>query len=165
VYSPNDRSGPLVYFNADNYSDTFSPTTISGGWMDATGAALYHTLNIYLHPAGGTDRGVARPYLTDNLDTNAGGYLWAEQDKYQIISAGQDGSYGGSVAAGVATPTATAAAGVVTRYPSGEFDDFSGSNPTGGDKYEDPESIYGPIKPQLDNITNFSTRTLESDLK
>ncbi|TWU47948.1 type II secretion system protein [Rubripirellula reticaptiva] len=165
VYSPNDRSGPLVYFNADNYSDTFAPTAITGGWMGATGAGLYHTLNIYLHPAGDLDRGVARPYLTDNLDTNAGGYLWAEQNKYQVISAGLDGSYGGSVLPGTATPALPSAAGVVTRYPSGEFANFAGANTGGGDKYEDPESIYGAIKPQLDNITNFSTRTLESDLK
>ncbi len=167
VYSSNGDSGPLVYFNSDNYSDTFSPPTIAGGWMTGAGAGLFHTLNIYMHPANDLERGVARPYLTDNLDTNAGGYLWAEPNKYQIISAGLDGSYGGTVAAGTATAAAPAAAGVVTRFPSGAFADFSGADsrtPT-PNKYEDPEAIYGAEKPQLDNITNFSTRTLESDLQ
>ncbi|QDT06026.1 Type II secretion system protein G precursor [Rubripirellula lacrimiformis] len=159
VYSSNSDSGPLVYFASDNYTDTFAPATVTGGWMGGTGAGDFHSLNIYLHPGNDISLGVARPYLTDQLDTNSGGFLWAEPGKYQLISAGLDGSYGGTVAAGTGT-----AAGVVTRYASGSFANSAGSNPTGGDKYEDPESVYGAEKPQLDNITNFSTRTLESDL-
>lgn len=164
VYAPDEDAGPLVYFSSKSYQNTFAPST--NGWM-GTGTA-FHNLNMYMHPAGNSDRGIARPYLTDQLDTNAGGFLWAEPDKFQIISAGRDNSFGGSVADGSSTITSGSTTvqdfGLVSLYPTGGFANALGAT-SSSTKYADPESIYGAENtPQLDNITNFSTRTLESDL-
>ncbi len=164
VYTVNEKAGPLVYFQSSGYTRTFTPPTLSGGWYGA--ATAFHPLNIYLHPSGDSENGVARPYLSNQPNTVAGGFMWANQGTFQLISAGLDGSYGGSVAAGVVDPadaTTFGFAGVVAIYPTGQFANASGV-PTGADKYEDSESIYGPLKPQLDNITNFANLTLEGDL-
>ncbi|MEM6366189.1 MAG: type II secretion system protein [Planctomycetota bacterium] len=158
VYSVNDELNPLAYFNARTYSDTFVPASVTGGWL-ASGNG-WHALNIYLPPEGDTELGVARPYVSGQINTNAGGFMWVEAERFQIVSAGLDESFGGQVAAGIATAGAPAAAGVVYQFPSGSAVDFGAS--VVGNKYEN--TLYGAEKPQLDNITNFSTRTLESDL-
>jgi prepilin-type N-terminal cleavage/methylation domain-containing protein len=165
VYSASENSGPIVYFNSKTYLDTFVPSP--SGWVAAT--AAFHALNIYMPPDGEVDSGVARPYLIDQVDTNAVGFLWAKADTFQLISAGADGSYGGSVSAGTG-PIISATnlgAGQTTIYPSGRTADASGAVQN-GDKYEDLDhdsaEIYGADKPQLDNITNFSSSTLEADL-
>jgi hypothetical protein len=155
VYNVHEKAGPLVYFNSDSYTRTFVPPTVTGGWV--TTSNTFHSLNIYLPPSGDPKSGVARPYLTSQLNTTAGGYMWAEQATFQIISAGLDGSFGGVVAAGTGT-----GAGQVAIFPTGQFANSAGT-PT-GDKYEDSSSIYGTEKPQLDNITNFSIRTLEGEI-
>ncbi len=164
VYTINQKAGPLVYFQSSGYTRTFTPTTLSGGWYST--ATAFHALNLYLHPSGESENGVARPYLTNQANTVSGGFTWANPSKFQLISAGLDGSYGGSVSAGVVDPTAAATAsnaGVVAMYPTGQFANAAGAT-TGADKYEDPETIYRSSKPQLDNITNFATLTLEGDL-
>lgn len=165
TYSSGDSPSPLVYFNADSYQYTFTPATITGGWVGP--ATLFHNLNYMASPTGDAEQGVARPYLSADIDTNAGGFLWVDQNKFQLISPGQDGSYGGTIANGVVDPTdaSTAnAAGVVTIYPSGKFANAAGQLASNRDKYEDPESIYSREKPQLDNITSFSNLLLGDDL-
>jgi prepilin-type N-terminal cleavage/methylation domain-containing protein len=163
VYTVNENAGPVAYFNSSGYTRTFAPSTVTGGWVTATN--LFHALNLYFPSSGDAENGVARPYLLNQANTTAGGFMWAEQSKFQLISAGLDGSFGGSAAAGVASATAPNDAGQVTIYPTGQFANAAGAL-VGADteKYEDPESIYGNLKPQLDNITNFSTRTLEGDI-
>lgn len=165
VYVLGGESSPLVYFDAKSYKRTFTPPTVTGGW--ASSAPAFHSLNIYLHPGNEASLGVARPYLSNQADTNAGGFLWIENKRFQLISPGQDGSFGGNVEPGVAAvPSAPAAAGLVSIYPTGQFANARGELAGSGsqNKYEDSESVYSSDKPQFDNVTNFSTRTLESDL-
>ena len=165
VYVRGSDTLPLVYFNADTYQQTFLPPTGSAGWP------VLHNLNLYLNPTEDIEGGVARPYFSDRLDTNAGGLQWEQSGKYQIIAAGLDNSYGGAAAAGTVDPTdnSTAAnAGFTYAYPSGSPANGFGVKSGGGlDKYEFPggNSPYGSVNPQLDNITSFSNLLLGDDLE
>ncbi|MEM6776719.1 MAG: prepilin-type N-terminal cleavage/methylation domain-containing protein [Planctomycetota bacterium] len=154
VYTIGDDVKPLVYFNSKTYGQTFVPPAVTGGWVTSTN--LWHGLNVFLHPDNDSELGVSRPYVSEQLNTNAGGFYWAEDTRFQLISPGLDGSYGGNVLAGVG-----AASGAAFQFASGKAFTFGGTLST-SDKYAD--SGFGADKPQLDNITNFSTRTLESDL-
>lgn len=177
VYSLGDDLNPVVYFNNRSYTNTFTPTfektpgASSTDWLVNSGGTdnRWHALNIYMHPAGDAEFGVARPYLSSQVDTNATGFLWAERSRFQLISAGLDQSYGGGVLAGVfdaATAATAGSAGTVNVFPTGQSANALGVLSGGGsvDKYEETVGVYGSMKPQLDNITNFSNRTLESDL-
>ena len=174
VYIRGSDDLPLVYFNSSTYDDTFSPTIVTAGW--GTSGQFWHSLNFYEPPDAEAESGVARPYLSSQIDTNAGGLLWADDSKYQIIAAGLDNSYGGSVGRGVVDPDVAATtgnAGAVAVFPTGQFADAGGFLPD-RDKYEeyrpgvpadaDLEEIYGAEKPQLDNITSFSTLLLGDEL-
>ncbi|TWT93668.1 type II secretion system protein [Neorhodopirellula pilleata] len=177
VYSLGDELNPVVYFNSRTYTNTFTPTfektpgASSTDWLVNGGGTdnRWHALNIYMHPASSAEFGVARPYLSSQADTNGVGFLWAERSRFQLISAGLDQSYGGVVLAGVVDPVTAStagAAGTVNVFATGQSANALGTLSGSGavDKYEETTGVYGSVKPQLDNITNFSTRTLESDL-
>ncbi len=172
---------PVVYFNSKRYDATFG--------VDTPGLfGPGHYLNVYLPPAATPSEGVARPYVTEVVDTTppttfAGTTVpgvvleFAEADGFQLISGGLDDSYGGifnPVMGGVG------AGGAVYAYPSGKAYNIlglpsSGVSISAKDKYADDDIFrsdfgnssapYLNLQPQLDNITNFSTRTLESDLE
>lgn len=165
VYVKGSDSNPLVYFNSDTYQQTFTPASVTGGW--SASAPLFHNLNYFAAPSGDAENGVARPYLSDQIDTVAGGYRWEGSNKYQIISAGLDNSFGGSIANGIVDPndaTTFSFAGNVTIFPTGKFANGARQLVNTGDKYEDPQSIYNLEKPQLDNIATFSRLVFEDEL-
>lgn len=166
TYTKGSDSTPLVYFAEDSYESTFAPSFDAGSWMDS-GAFAWHNLNYHAAPSGNPEDGVARPYFSDQIDTSGGGFVWEGNGKYQIISAGQDNSYGGSISSGTVLPsdaTTYANAGNVTVFPTGRFANLGGLSGS-DDKYEDPTSIYLREKPQLDNIASFSTLTFEDELE
>jgi hypothetical protein len=93
-----------------------------------------------------------------------------------LISAGLDDSYGGIFSSSVG---GTNSGGAVFVFRNGKaYNPFtfsgSGNTITAQDKFADDDIFkrelggttapYSNLQPQLDNITNFTTRTLESDL-
>ena len=164
VFDTGDQGVPVVYFAGDSYQNTFIPASVSGGWLTTTNG--WHALNAYFTTE--PEFGVARPYLSDRRNTNAGGFLWAEENRYQLIHPGSDESFGGVIAAGVASATAPAAAGPVTQYPTGDYIDAGGNVVTesrGKYIYESGgQPFYGTEVPELDNVANFSERTFASGM-
>lgn len=151
----------------------------------------YHNKNLYLPSASTADflsTGVARPYVSNVVDTTppttirgltvSGTVLkFAEEGKFQLISGGLDNNYGG-----ILNPTdwGSGSSGIGV-FPSGEYyNPFATFTPAGSaptissiDKFQDDLCIQVQYsggattysaQPQLDNITNFSSRSLESDL-
>jgi prepilin-type N-terminal cleavage/methylation domain-containing protein len=145
AYRPSGKTAPYVYFCASTYT--------SGAFF-----------NFYAP----TDKGYARPYRSDKENTKVANtpamantrFPFMNSDKFQIISAGLDDSYGGiAMPSGAGGPT-------YFRFPSGDSIDFSGypsSAPTigGYTRYSD-----GPGVPsmQLDNSTNFANGKLEDSI-
>ncbi len=145
VYVPTGRQAPIVYFSASTYRvDSYTVPLV---------------FNTYE-----TNRGLARPYKTDNINnkidvTNWGAlslaqkdryYLYANDKSFQIISAGLDDDFGG--------------AALFFRFPSGTPLDVTlppSGQPAGGN-YQLQSG--GGLLTQLDNVTNFSDGKLSSTL-
>ena len=186
VYLPGEAELPVAYFNSRNYDDAFGQP--AGGrpvWSTSSAPRDDHFLNQYMPGStNASDTGVARPYASSQVDTTpptstfngftvpAGATFleFVEASRFQLISSGLDDNYGGLIAPG----GFGAGAGGIGVYASGEFYNplnttlggtFATLTPQG--KYQDDLVAGGTFysaQPQLDNITNFSTRTLESDL-
>ena len=138
---------PLVYFDSRTY-----------GNIAATGAPMY---NGYL--AGSTEYGGVRPYMTNS---NAGGATYADlkfhnDSTFQIISPGLDGVFGACVSLNANDPTASPVYFVTqTGVAVGP-----GGAPTIRGFQDMDWSPLVKVAGHLDNVTNFSSSTLESDLK
>ena len=162
--------------NVHHFQSVYMPASAPGGSAE-TGAARPYVSNIVDTTPPSTMSGFPIPATSTVLQ-------FAEDGKFQIISSGRDNNYGGTLARNNPS-TSLALAGATARgigvYPSGElYNPFSGFTPAGAfasvssvDKYQDDNCletyyssnrIYASSQPQLDNITNFATRTLESDL-
>lgn len=190
TYNPPGSALPIVYFNSNGYLRAWGAP---GGsvWNPSPANPLSaHEQNMYL-PSGApttiAESGVARPYVTNVVDTTppstisgipvAGPVLqFAEDSKFQLVSAGLDDNYGGIVA-----PTWGSTSAGIGVYPGGQYyNPFASFSPAGKystvasvEKFQDDECLkvhYGggasvySAQPQLDNITNFTSRTLEADL-
>jgi len=133
---------PIVYFDSQTYG--------------MVGPGMF---NGYL--AGGTEFGGVRPYLTNRNGMMANlNDMFINPQTFQIISPGLDGIFGSLVRTSADDPV----------YFVAE---------TGEAVVADGNSVLSPFVPavrgfqepgvailgQLDNLTNFSTSTLESDLK
>ena len=140
---------PLVYFDSRTY-----------GNIAATGAPIY---NGYL--AGSTEYGGVRPYMTNS---NAGGATYADlkfhnDSTFQIISPGLDGVFGACISVNASDPTASPVyfitqTGVAVSPPPATAPPIRG--------FQDMDwSPLVKVAGHLDNVTNFSSSTLESDLK
>ncbi len=191
VYVPKGTTMPFVFFNSTGYVRAFgvAPTATTGVAWNSGNTLIHHFLNVYL-PAGGAgstaDTGVARPYVSNVPDTTPPATMsgfavvgpvlqFAENRKFQIVSAGLDSNFGGIIG-----PAVGPAASGLCVAPSGEYyNPFTTFSPAGSaptlsvvNKFQDDlclqtqystPGIYGS-QPQLDNLTNFTTRTLQSDL-
>ncbi|WP_197452400.1 prepilin-type N-terminal cleavage/methylation domain-containing protein [Rosistilla carotiformis] len=135
-----ETSLPFVYFDSRTYS------------LGTTSRAV----NVYQPTAGSV--GVAKPYksLLVNTGTTSSipddGLFFVNRDSFQIVSGGQDEHYGGD-------PSAPAMAYI---FPAGTgFNLNSGLVAGVGNYLYTPD----PTNFQEDNVTNFSSTTLESDLE
>jgi len=208
AYRPVGSEMPIVYFSSTSYQRAFGvmPTATTGGiaW-NGSNTNIHHFSSVYMpaasSPGGSALTGAARPYASNIVDTtppttmagfpipSASTVLQFVQDsKFQLISAGLDNNYGGTLARDGAAPS-LAGVGPAARgigvFPSGEaYNPLFAFSPSGdfvtisaSGKFQDdlvigsvylspPNQAYTlySAQPQLDNITNFSTRTLESDL-
>ncbi|MFK8112773.1 MAG: type II secretion system protein [Rubripirellula sp.] len=189
TYHPPGSDLPIVYFSSRDYELAWG-NAITAAW-NPSGANNHHSQSLYL-PSAPTanflDTGVARPYASNSVDTTppttirgitvAGTVLkFAEEGKFQLISAGLDSNYGGILGA---TSWGAGSSGIGV-YPSGEYyNPFASFSPAGAfptvssiSKFQDdlcinrqyggPQTTYS-AQPQLDNVTNFATRSLQSDL-
>lgn len=135
---------PLVYFDSRTYGNV--------------GSAGY---NGYL--AGLTEYGGVRPYMTNS---NAGGATYADlkfhnDSTFQIISPGLDGVFGACVSVDPNKPEASPVYFVTqTGVAVGP-----GGAPTIRGFQDMDWSPLVKVAGHLDNVTNFSSSTLESDLK
>ena len=140
---------PLVYFDSRTY-----------GNIAATGAPIY---NGYL--AGSTEYGGVRPYMTNS---NAGGATYADlkfhnDSTFQIISPGLDGVFGACVSVNASDPTASPVY-FITQTGVAVSPSPATAPPIRG--FQDMDwSPLVKVAGHLDNVTNFSSSTLESDLK
>jgi len=185
VYRPSGKQMPYVYFSRSSYNFAFGAGT-AATW-NGGGANNHHWQAVYLPTGGGPETGICRPYALNSVDTTppatiqgtavTGAVLqFAENARFQIISAGLDDNYGG-----IGLPGVGVNAGGVCVFPTGSyynpFATFVPAGPfgtiTATAKYQDDDAFVdffgGPgdvyfAQPQLDNITNFSTSTLENDL-
>ncbi|TVP94101.1 MAG: type II secretion system protein [Planctomycetaceae bacterium] len=132
---------PIVYFDSQTYG--------------MVGAA---TFNGYL--AGGTEFGGVRPYLTNRNGMMANlNDMFMNPQTFQIISPGLDGIFGSLVFSSGSPVYFVAETGeAVVADGNGVLSPFV---PAVRGFQEPGVAILG----QLDNLTNFSTSTLESDLK
>lgn len=153
VYIPKYRTVPFVYFASGTYR------------VDSSAGSSF---NFYASPSFG----VARPYKSDNVNTKSpltGSstlpqrdryYSYANDKSFQIISAGLDDNFGGSMVGAFAVP-------MFFRYPSGEPLDITqlpNAQPAGGNYQAMSGPTAGDIS-QLDNVTNFSEGALSNSLK
>lgn len=142
VYVPKGRSAPLVYFASATYR------------IDSP--AVY--FNRY---AGGF--GIARPYKSDQVNTKIAlsnslaqrdrYYLYMNDKSFQIIGAGIDDDFGGTM-------------DVFFRFPSGTPLDITqapAAQPGGANYAEASGSTAGQVT-QLDNVTSFSEGSLSDSL-
>lgn len=163
---------PIVYFSKQNYDAAWGYDSSALAWDG--GGNEDHSQNVYLPNGNAIETGVARPYVTDIADTTPPTTIrgisvtapkvlqFAEANKFQLISAGLDSNYGGLISTGWGTGAAP-----VGIFPSGGYySPFLATAPV-TTKYQDDlqnaSKLYG-AQPQLDNVTNFSTSTLEADL-
>ncbi len=174
TYHPPNSERPLVYFNSRDYDLAWGANKTTA-WNSAP-ANNHHFQNVYL-PSAPTasfpETGVARPYASSVVDTTPPTTIqgmpvqttvlqFAEDKKFQIVSAGIDDNYGGVIGAG----WGGGAAGIAV-YPSGAYYNPLSTSVPSVDKFQDDDYVGTPVyrsQPQLDNITNFTTRTFESDL-
>lgn len=138
---------PLIYFDSRTY-----------GNIGSAGAPMY---NGYL--AGSTEYGGVRPYMTNG---NTGGATYADvkfhnDSTFQIISPGLDGVFGACVSLNANDPSASPVYFVTqTGVAVGP-----GGAPTIRGFQDMDWSPLVKVAGHLDNVTNFSSSTLESDLK
>lgn len=140
---------PYVYFDSRTYS------------FPVSGDRFFN----YYAPS---DRGVARPYKSDDLRTtvaptvNADAHFrYADDDSFQIIGAGLDDFYGGI--AGLPNGGLAGqfnASPVFYAYPSGQSLNISNGNKGDFTRYSED----GSASFQLDNVTSFSDGVLEDAL-
>lgn len=142
-FSVSGTEAPLVYFDKRSYS-----------YATSNGRYFNH-----YRPTGSVVSGVARPYKSDEINTtvkwavNADGHFrYANDDSFQLISAGIDEDYGGVVQNG--------AAPVFYRFPSGDALDIT--QQTGGSGFSRYTEQSGTPSGQLDNATNFADGILEN---
>ncbi len=136
----NEGSLPFVYFDSRTYS--LGTTTRAVNAYQPTAASV----------------GVAKPYksLLVNTGTTSSipddGLFFVNRDSFQIVSGGQDEHYGGD-------PGAAAMAYI---FPAGTGFNLNSGLVSGVGNY-----LYtpDPANFQEDNVTNFSSTTLESDLE
>ena len=175
TYRPAGSSLPLVYFAASSYQRAFGvlPTATTGAiaWNSTPtpNAKIHHFQAVYMPAAGAlgesVNTGAARPYASNVVDTTPPSTLagfpipaastvlqFAQDSKFQIISAGLDDNYGGTLARDGAMPS-LAGVGPVARgigvYPSGEiYNPLFAFTPAGAfatvssiDKYQDDTAI------------------------
>ncbi len=179
TYHPPNSERPLVYFNSRDYDLAWGANTTTA-W-NSPPANNYQLQNIYLPSAASAsfpDTGVARPYASNVVDTTPPTTIqgmpvqttvlqFAEDKKFQIVSAGLDDNYGGIIAA-----TWGGGSAGIGIYPSGGYYNPLSTTVFSVDKFQDDECLVKHYsgsqvyrsQPQLDNITNFTTRTFESDL-
>jgi prepilin-type N-terminal cleavage/methylation domain-containing protein len=150
VYTPRGLKAPYVYFAASTYSFPIAGQT--------------PPRNYYNHYKASTVEGVARPYKSEQVNTNVlpnsmtnreRHYRYMNEKSFQIVSAGLDDDYGG-----VWELVHTDQTPVFFTFPSGAVLDIVAGT-SGGTGYVNPTG--GPSG-QLDNVTNFSEGTLESSL-
>jgi prepilin-type N-terminal cleavage/methylation domain-containing protein len=189
TYHPKNSDRPIAYFSYRDY-DLAWGNDVTAAWNSGSNFT-HHSQNVYLPSAPSNrfvDTGIARPYVKNSVDTTpattirgitvAGTVLqFAEDGKFQLISAGLDNNYGGVIGQ---TSWGSGSAGIGV-YPSGEYyNPFTSFTPAGAfstvssvDKFQDDLCIQThysggattyTFQPQLDNITNFTTRTFEADL-
>jgi hypothetical protein len=140
---------PLIYFDSRTY-----------GNIGSAGAPMY---NGYL--AGNTEYGGVRPYMTNG---NTGGATFADvkfhnDSTFQIISPGLDGVFGACVSVNASDPTASPVY-FITQTGVAVSPVPATAPPIRG--FQDMDwSPLVKVAGHLDNVTNFSSSTLESDLK
>ena len=152
--APYRKSAPFVYFDARSY-----------GYSLGASSTPQYFFNSY----GTSQIGVARPYKSDKINTNAGTtaaaadsyYKYVNDRTFQLISAGLDDNFGGIIQG------ANDNGPVFFRYPSGEVIDFrnwtmSGPAPTlpSLSRYDDGDVSH----PQFDNVANFADGLLQDGL-
>ncbi|MCR9292223.1 MAG: prepilin-type N-terminal cleavage/methylation domain-containing protein [bacterium] len=152
VYSPGTgRLAPFVYFDSRTYS--FSNASSPGQLF----------FNVYY---GTLLRGFARPYKSDNLNTNVipnqndwktndAFVRYANDNSFQIISAGLDDDYGGVAQAANEPP-------LLYKFPSGDAVDIRSPNGSSFSRYTE---VPGIPSAQLDNVTNFADGILEDAME
>jgi prepilin-type N-terminal cleavage/methylation domain-containing protein len=168
------RSGeptPLVYFDSRTYGE-LAPGVYNGYQAGAYpsqygGVRPYKTQAVVQPPSGSSYGSVANALQ---------GIPFHNRETFQIISPGLDGVFGAIVSN---SPGSTAGSGVLPVYfvtetgqamvPNPAASSPSGlimTSPTSINRYQDVDWIPQiTVNGHLDNVTNFSTSTLESDLQ
>lgn len=175
TYRVGASTQPVVYFHKSNYDMAWGAGIVTAWNPTPALPNSDHLQNIYLPNGTTVDTGVARPYASTLVDTTPPGTIrgmtvpastqvlkFAEQSKFQLISAGLDGNFGGLINAS----WGAGAAGVGVYSTGGYYNPFVATASTTTKYQDDLENgsrLYS-AQPQLDNITNFSTSSLESDL-
>ena len=169
TYQPPGSEMPVAYFNSRGYDRAWG-TADTPVW-----GPVAAKINMYL-PNGAIDEvGVAKPYASAVVDTTPPTTLhgtalaspaleFSNNGTFQLIAAGLDNNFGGLI--GTASDVGATAA-PVNVYPSGLYYNPFSSTVKETPRYQDDEYIGNSLytfQPQLDNVTNFCTRTLESDL-
>jgi prepilin-type N-terminal cleavage/methylation domain-containing protein len=176
IYRPGVSELPVVYFNSNNYDKAWGIAigTSRAPWNPPNPNRSHHYQNVYLPNGDSADTGVARPYASSVVDTTPPGTIsglgvsagvrvlqFAENNQFQLVSAGLDNNYGGLVS----TSWGASAEGIGV-YPTGEYYNPFRAAPYSTTKYQDDlqagKTIYN-AQPQLDNVTNFSSSSLEAD--
>lgn len=145
VYRRKSEEGslPFVYFDSRSYS-YITPTNT-------------REVNSF-HPTKLPSVGVAKPYKSLLVNTGTASSIpddqlfFVNRDSFQIVSGGQDEHYGGDTSA----PT------MAYIFPTGAGFNLNSGPVTGVGNYYDGSSSTNF---QEDNVTNFSSTTLESDLE
>lgn len=168
-YSPpgnkTEQAAPYVYFEAQSYN-------LQPVYPDAEQTTNPNAGTVTAHAALSSIVGVAKPYArrlqtNGSVDRQDWQITWVEPDRFQIIAAGRDNSYGLAIPAGGLSWTFTEEReprGVLRMYPDDQrFVPNIGSlmPPTGGL----PAVFNTHGLTELDNLTSFSPRRLEADLK
>jgi prepilin-type N-terminal cleavage/methylation domain-containing protein len=151
---------PVIYFDSRTYGNV-APST-----------AVPLAFNGYL--AGNTEYGGVRPYMTNG---NTGGATYADvkfhnDSTFQIISPGSDGVFGACVSVDRSNPSAwpvyfISQTGVAVSPPAPPAPVSPTPEPAPLIRgFQDMDwSPLVKVAGHLDNVTNFSSSTLESDLK
>ncbi len=194
TYRPKNSELPIVYFASRTYNSAWginyssapawaSASTVHHsqnvylppGSIDATGVARPYASNVV---------DTTPPATIQGFSVQPGGTVlkFAADGKFQLISAGLDDNYGGIISQDIGDHMMAPAATGISVYPSGEaycpLLDFTSTSYgtfttiTAVNKFNDDQvlqrnyaaSAVYRANPQLDNITNFTTRTIESDL-
>ncbi|GAB5516368.1 type II secretion system protein [Rhodopirellula baltica] len=177
---------PVAYFSADNYQYALG-SAAQGSWAWQQ-AGSKHLMNVYSPPGDLQDVGAAQVFVSAQQDTTpkstlaglpvvaAGAYEFVEPKRFQLVSAGRDNHFGGIFVPQGSGSYVTA----LPMFTTGQFYNPFGlpaaisgtpANLSSVDRYQDGyayEKMGGSspytTRPMLDNVTNFSTSTLDSDL-